>query len=156
MFKLLGCIFIVVSCTFLFYKKSIIEYQTYLYLKDITYIANQIKLLSAFNDTYDNIFKRINLNNTVYFKDFDFLKRDSFIKSIAQNKSIDENAIKNSQEFLNNLGKQNRQAEEEYININLTIFNQVLTSTQETYQNNKKLNLMAGASVGLIIILIII
>lgn len=156
MYKLLGCFMIIASSAILGSRKNIILYSTYKLLSETEKIARQVKIQIQIGRPYADIFNRIPLSDYSFYKNFDFSNRTEFSEKIITNRYINKSAAAGIAEFINELGKQNRDSETEFIENSAEIFALRAKNIKEEYEQNKRLNIVFSISIGCIISLLII
>ncbi len=156
MFKFLGIVLIIFSCFILFMRKDFTNYYSLKFLEDIKYILQQIQMVENLNYTYVRIFNQIDLSKTEFFKKFKFSKKEEFLILKYKNKLLEIKHIKILENFLNNIGKYDKDSEKEYIISTLKLVEYHINKSEKAYIEEKRVNSAIAISIGLIISIIVI
>ncbi len=156
MFKIIGVFLIIFSCVILFMRKDFSNYYSLKFLEDIKYILTQIQITQNLDYTYIKIFNEMDLSKTEYFKKFKFNKKEEFLILKYKNKLLETKYIKILDNFLNRIGKYDKENEKEFINSSLKLVEYYIIKCEKAYKEEKRVNSAIGISIGLIISIIII
>ena len=149
MFKVYGCIIFILSVTVLFNRDTIRGYYTCKTLKETIDLLQYIKLECNSGHTYPDIFESINKG---LYCGFDITDIETSLNGfIADDKIKNELKI-----FFSQLGKRPVDKETEFIESYISVFKYYMKINADKHIKNAKANIIAGISLGMVIIIVLI
>ncbi len=136
MFKIIGCVMIVFSASFMFSQKTLVYFFTYKFIKETLYIAEKIMYEKNTNLTYNKIFEKICVD------------REKYLNKAEKNLYIDRQIFEYIQAFFSDLGKRDSISENQYFKYHLAELEREKKDFYKKYIDNRKINLIYGISIG--------
>ncbi len=153
MFKLTGILLLMISVFIFFYRTSLTDRFTYIFLEQTAEIFRILQFENISLRTYPDIFRDMNMDKLLLYKDFDFYKRNSFFTDLAAGKLIDTDEISKVKGMFSQLGYRNTEQEKLYISQCTNNLQQKADYYKTKYAHNSKTNRMCGLSVGIVIMI---
>ena len=144
MFKLSGCVFIMISAYYFFNTGTFTHYFTYKFLDKITTVIKKLMYEKNTGLPYREIFLKI---------DFEWC---NYYKKIKQNRYVKDNEIETVNEFFTGLGKRDALSEEKYIEYYRDVFLSKKDEYLNKYKETKKAGSVCGIALGLFIIIVML
>lgn len=156
MFKIAGMICVLFSTTLISLIDVIKSYCTAKFLDETMMLIKQINIENYGNYSYSEIFKKINLADTGFYKDFDFLNRESFCNNIQDNMLIYQEDKSYVCNFITEIGKKNKQSEQIYLQYIMSTISDRYNVCKTKFNETKKIRALYGFATGILILIIII
>ena len=144
MFRLTGCILVLVSMVFISCQKVFESYYSYKFLEEVILVIQKIQYENFINIPYKELFEKIGFD------------KNKFMLKTKSNGYINRNNINEVSVFLENLGKRDSYSENKYLNDNMEKFILEKERYINRYENIKKTHPLCGFSIGMTIIIFFI
>ena len=141
MFKIAGCVLVIVSSAVMSSGRVMKYYFTGRMMGEITVVCQRILYEKNTNLTYCEIFARM---------DFDPL---SFVNRYSKNRYVDDVYKEDIECFLDNLGRRDSDGEEKYIVSSMKRFEQIRENCRIEYRNICRVYPMIGLSIGMFVVI---
>lgn len=141
MFKVLGCIFVLVSAVILFSGRILSCYFTAKMMDDIADVCKRFLFERNANLTYEQLFEKADFN------------ADKFIQKYANNPYVTANIKNDVLLFLNNLGRRDNDGEEKYIIHNLERFEDTAQNCHTEFRQKVRVYPLCGLSFGMFVVI---
>ena len=156
MFKLIGYICTATSTFFLFYRKSIRDWFTYIFLRQTAELFGELLFENKTDCTYPQIFENLDINKLWIYRKFSFTERVLFFRDIENKIPITRDEILKVSGMFRQLGHRKAEKENEYIALCIKQLEAESLFYQKKYSENGRLNRLCGRSAGIIIMLLLI
>jgi len=155
MFKIAGVLMIMISVFIFFYRTSLTDCFTYIFLEQTAEIFRLLQFENISLRTYPDIFNDMNMDKMLMYKGFDFYKRNSFFTDLAIGKMINVGEINKVNSMFSQLGYRNTEQEKIYISQCINYLRQKTDYYKSKYIHNSKINRMCGLSAGMVIVIML-
>ncbi len=155
MYKIAGIILIMVSVFILFYRNSITDYCTYIFLRQTAEILKLLQFENISLKTYPQIFSSMKKDKLYLYKNFDFCNRNDFFHNLYSKKIIEQSQLSAVSGMFSQLGYRNAKRENEYIARCIAELQYKTEFYRQNYTQNGKTNRMCGLSVGIVIMIML-
>ena len=153
MFRISGLLLIFLSVFMQFYKSTVKNRLNINFINDTVNLLQHIQLNVNSGKSYPEIIKN---NSYGIYKNFDFYNREILYNSLLKSKLLKKDTVDIVFNIFSSLGKNSVYEETIYINRQLKQLKEKMKELKDEYNRNKKANLTAGISAGLIVVILLI